>query len=204
MFCDGFSDRLLNVNLVGLLRWRVRDWSTTLGWRTEAALVAITARAVPFGYRGHPLPPCTTAAVEAIADGELRRLSHCSAWLGVWMRAPIGVRTSVWRRRRSTWHLLWHWMRRGICWRRWELGLDCRILGIRLGAMLGNCKLGAQAHVVVEAHRDLMRVGTGRVGRHLRGETRKEALLGLLPAEEARSWSRACRTDVGSTMCLLV
>ena len=69
------------------------------------------------------------------------------------------------------------------------LGLSC--LGIRLGAMLGNGQLGAHAHVVVEAHRDLMRVGTGRVGRHLRGETRKEALLGLLPAERARCWSRA-------------
>ena len=50
------------------------------------------------------------------------------------------------------------------------------ILGTRLGAMLGNGQLGAHPHVVVEAHRDLMRVGIGRVGRHLCGENEREKL----------------------------
>ena len=49
-------------------------------------------------------------------------------------------------------------------------------LGIRLGAMLGNGQLGAHAHIVVEAHWDLVRVGIGRVGRHLCGENERRKL----------------------------
>ena len=60
-------------------------------------------------------------------------------------------------------------------------------LGIRLGAMLGNGQLGAHAHIVVDAHWDVGRVGIGRVGRHLGGENERRRLCVDCPLLRGRA-----------------